>query len=182
MEQAQTTTNLLAQIDTTERYQTIVIDPPWPIQKIIREVRPKQDKFAYRTMTLEEIEALPITALAHSEGCHIYLWVTQKYLPMGLDLFEQWGVKYQCLMTWVKPTGFTPFSWMYNTEHVLFGRIGNLKLVRLGLKLSFGAPVTKHSEKPPIFYELVQQASPAPRLDMFARKEREGFDTWGDEL
>ena len=84
-------------------------------------------------------------------------------------------------MTWVKPTGMTPFSWMYNTEHVLFGPIGNLKLARMGLKLSFEAPATEHSEKPEVFYERVRQASPNPRLDMFARVTHNGFDAWGDE-
>ena len=180
-EREETQGNILTPIEANRKYHAIVIDPPWPVQKIVREVRPNQDRFAYRTMTLDEIAKLPIADLANDEGCHVYLWVTQKYLPAGLALFEQWGVKYQCVMTWVKPTGMTPFSWMYNTEHVLFGQIGNLRLARMGLKLSFEAPVTKHSEKPEVFYERVRQASPNPRLDMFARVTHDGFDAWGDE-
>ena len=180
-EREETQANTLLPIGADKKYHAIVIDPPWPVQKIVREVRPNQDCFAYRTMTLDEIAKLPVADLADDEGCHVYLWVTQKYLPAGLVLFEQWGIKYQCAMTWVKPTGMTPFSWMYNTEHVLFGQIGSLKLAKMGLKLSFEAPVTKHSEKPEVFYERVRQASPNPRLDMFARKVRDGFDVWGDE-
>ena len=180
-ERKETERNALIDIPTDTKYKAIVIDPPWPVQKIIREVRPNQDRFAYPTMTIEEIAKLPIQDLADESGCHIYLWVTQKYLPQGLELFNEWGAKYQCLMTWVKPTGFTPFSWMYNTEHVLFGRIGSLKLQRLGLKLSFEAPVTKHSEKPEVFYKRVVEASPGPRLDMFARRTHSDFDAWGNE-
>jgi N6-adenosine-specific RNA methylase IME4 len=181
-ERAQTTANLLDNVTTDRQYQTIVIDPPWQIQKITRQVRPRQDRFAYPTMTLDEIAKLPIPDLAFSEGCHVYLWVTHKYLPAGLNLFRDWGVKYQCLMTWVKPSGFTPFSWMYNTEHVLFGRIGNLQLNRMGIKLSFEAPVTGHSRKPDEFFRIVRQASPEPRINLFAREQRPGFYAWGKEV
>ena len=149
---------------------------------IQREVRARQGKFlSYATMELEEIAKLPIANLADPRGCHIYLWVTQKFLPSGLDLLKVWGVLYQCIMTWVKPTGFTPYSWMYNTEHVLFGHLGSLPLEKKGLKLSFEAPVTRHSAKPDAFFERVRQASPGPRLEMFSRRSHDGFDSWGAE-
>jgi N6-adenosine-specific RNA methylase IME4 len=164
------------------RYRTLVIDPPWPVQKILRDERPNQDAFDYPTMTLSEIVSLPVDDLADADGCHVYLWVTQKHLPSGLWLFNQWGVRYECLMTWRKNVGFTPFSWMYSTEHVLFGRIGNLGVVRKGLRLDFEAKVTRHSAKPDAFYERVVQASPEPRLELFARAKRPGFQVWGNEV
>ncbi|MBI1742938.1 hypothetical protein HYR54_07705 [Candidatus Acetothermia bacterium] len=163
------------------RYRCIVIDPPWPVQKILREERPQQDVMDYPTLTLPEIQALPIADLADPDGTHIYLWTTHKYLPEAFSMFATWGVKYECLMVWVKPTGMTPFSWMYNAEFILFGRIGNLEIQRKGLKLAFEAPVLRHSQKPDFFYELVKQASPEPRLDLFARQAREGFSSWGNE-
>lgn len=166
----------------TDVYACIVIDPPWPIKKIERHVRQDQGLYLdYPTMSLEEIAKIPIPKLAFEDGCHIYLWVTQKYLPHGLDLFEKWGVKYQCIMTWVKPVGITPYTWMYNTEHVLFGRIGSLSLLRNGIKLSFNEPTREHSRKPDTFYDIVRMASPEPRLELFARQPREGFIAWGNE-
>ena len=163
-------------------YHCLVIDPPWPMKKIEREVAPNQGLYLdYPTMTLDQISEIPIPELAHEEGCHVFLWVTQKYLPEGLSLFENWGVKYQCLLTWVKPGGFTPFSWMYNTEHVLFGRIGSLDLLKLGVKLSFEEAPREHSRKPEVFYDIVRKVSPNPRLELFAREIREGFETWGNE-
>lgn len=164
------------------KYAAIVIDPPWPVEKILREVRPKQGPaLDYPVMQLDEIAALPIPDLA-SEGTHVYLWTTHKFLPAAFDLFDAWGVRYECLMTWVKNVGMTPFSWMYDTEHVLFGRIGSLELATKGQRLSFQAPVDGHSVKPDVFYERVIAASPAPRLEMFARRDREGFTVWGNEV
>ena len=163
------------------KYRTIVIDPPWDVEKILRDVRPNQDVFEYATMNVEQISQLPIPTLAYEDGCHVYLWTTHHYLPDAFKIFEAWGVKYQCLMTWVKNVGFTPFSWMYSTEHVLFGRIGSLPLLKNGIRLDFQADVREHSRKPDIFYNIVQQASPEPRIDMFSREKRDGFNQYGNE-
>lgn len=167
------------------KYQCIVIDPPWPMQKIERDERPNQGRtLDYPVMSLEDIadeRHVPVRTLA-ADDCHIYLWVTHKFLPAGLNLLEEWGFRYQCVMTWRKNVGITPFSWMYDTEHVLFGRKGNLKLQQLGLRLSFEAPVRGHSVKPDVFYERVIQASPGPRVEMFSRTVREGFVPWGNEV
>lgn len=166
------------------KYRCIVLDPPWPMKKIEREERPNQGiELDYPIMNLDEIIALPVPEMADSAGCHLYLWVTQKFLPAGLEMVEIWGFRYQCLMTWRKNVGFTPYSWMYDTEHVIFATMGNLPLLKMGLRLSFDAPVSGHSVKPDIFYqERVIPASPEPRLEMFARKPREGFEVWGNEV
>ena len=164
------------------KYRCIVIDPPWPMKKINRDERPDQGtSLDYPVMSLDEITALPVADIADPDGCHIYLWVTQKYLPAGIEMLKAWGFAYQCVMTWVKPTGMTPYSWMYNTEHVLFGRMGSLDLQRMGLKLSFDASVTRHSAKPEVFYERVLSATPGPRIELFSRADREGFIAWGNE-
>lgn len=165
------------------RYRTLVIDPPWPMAKIDRDERPRQaGVLDYPTMRIDEIAALPIPDLVDPAGAHVYLWVTHKMLPAGLTLLEGWGCRYECQLTWVKPTGITPYSWMYNTEHVLFARAGQgLDIERKGLKLGFDAPALGHSTKPDRFYEMVRSASPGPRLEMFARRARPDFDSWGNE-
>jgi len=180
-EAQRTLENILQGVPMETGYRAIVIDPPWPKQKILRDVRPKQDVWDYPTMTVEEIAKLPIADLADGNGCHIYLWFTHKHLPDALQLFQEWNVKYECQMTWVKNVGFTPFSWMYSTEHVLFGRIGSLPVQKKGLRLDFRGKVREHSRKPDEFYERVLQASPAPRIELFSRETREGFDQWGKE-
>ena len=135
-------------------------------------------------MTLEQIadeSIVPVRTHA-DDDCHLYLWVTHKFLPAGLELMEKWGFRYQCVMTWRKNVGITPFSWMYDTEHVLFGTRGNLPLQRKGIRLSFEAKVQGHSVKPDVFYERVTEATPGPRIEMFARRKRDGFEAWGNEI
>jgi len=84
-------------------------------------------------------------------------------------------------MTWWKRKGMVPFSWRFDTEHVLFCHRGNLKLDRMGMSLFFEEKSTGHSRKPAIFYDRVKEASPGPRLEMFARDSRDGWTTWGNE-
>ena len=165
------------------KFRTLIIDPPWPIEKIDREVRPNQTAYLdYPVMTIEEIKALPMSDLAETSGCHVYLWFTQKYRRTVFDLFDAWGVKDECFLTWIKNVGFTPYSWMYSTEHILFGRIGRLPLLQLGKRLDFSAKVREHSRKPDEFYDLVRQVSPEPRLDFFSREKRDGFHQYGNEI
>lgn len=164
-------------------YKALTIDPPWPVKKIERDVRPDQGRILdYPVMSIEEIKELPIAKWVNPKGCHVYLWATHKFLPIAFEIFETWDVKYECLLTWVKNVGFTPFSWMYSTEHTLFGRIGNLPVLKKGIRLDFKAKVREHSRKPNEFYDIVKKVSPGPRLDVFSCEKREGFDQYGSEI
>lgn len=51
-----------------DKYQCIVIDPPWPMQKIDREVRPNQAEFGYKTMSLDAIRDFPLPKFVAPEG------------------------------------------------------------------------------------------------------------------
>jgi len=165
-------------------YKTIVIDPPWPMEKIVREVVPitQQYDFEYATMTLDEIKRLPIPQIADT-NCHIYLWTTQKYLPVSFDILEYWGAKYIFTMTWHKNGGFQPFNLpQYNSEFVLFGRIGSLNFETTKQFFTcFKGERREHYRKPIEFDELVRHVSPEPRMDYFGREVKEGFDSFGHE-
>jgi len=163
-------------------YRTIVIDPSWPIEKIERDVRRQQTpSLGYESVPMT-IDAIKGTKLPFAKNCHIYLWTTQKFLPIAFEIVEAWEVNYIQTLVWHKNVGFTPFGlFMNNVEFVLFGRRGNLSLLKAGIKAVFNGKVREHSRKPDEFYDLVRKASPEPRIDIFSREKRGGFDQFGNE-
>jgi N6-adenosine-specific RNA methylase IME4 len=47
----------------------------------------------------------------------------------------------------------------------------------------FTEQVKEHSTKPEIAYRIIERLYPdAERLELYARKRREGWDAWGDEV
>lgn len=167
------------------RYQTILIDPPWDNAD---SITPKSDfstyegGWPYPTMRLVDIAALPVRALADEDsGCHLYLWTMNSFMPHACYLMQHWGFKYTQLVTWVKPSGVGHW-WINRTQHMLFGYVGKMHMATKCMPNVFGAPALQHSKKPDISYELIESVSFAPRVELFARLPREGWDVWGNEV
>ena len=170
-----------------KKYNTIVLDPPWNISLSGKNIRRKEqaNKLDYPTMSLEEIKNLPLGDIAEL-GCHVYTWTTNKMIPHTFDILKDWGVNYHLTLVWTKHNGMTPnFAYKFATEFCLLGFYQKpmQKFLRCG-KLNWintNAP-RKHSTKPNEFFDLVDEMSPSPKLEMFARTRRLGWDAWGNEV
>ena len=176
------------------KYRVLVIDPPWNQGKTgKRNVRPNQNTLLdYPTLSKEELLTLPVQEWA-DDRCFIWLWATnskdkktkEPVLKMAFDLLEAWGFEFYTIITWNKKTGPCPFGpYQIITEHVLFGYKGNAVFSKniLGkLQTLFTETPTSHSVKPQSFYAQIALYFGGPRLDVFARQVRPGFDGWGDE-
>lgn len=182
-------------------YGTIVIDPPWPYRNrddnafptaLVKDGSRRQYRASshmrYGSMSISELAALPLTQWVGGEA-HLYVWTTNSFLVEAHDLVRAWGFDYKTMITWGKtqddgePSRKMGFWYRSATEHCLFATRGQLRLTD-----AVPAPSTlflhrrlPHSVKPEAFYDMVERYSPGPFLDVFSRRARLGWDTWGAE-
>ncbi len=165
------------------KFRTIVADPPWEVGRGPEwSSNGASRPLTCVTMTVDEISALPVGQLS-SEGAHLYLWTINKYVEQSYEIARSWGFSPSTLLTWCKhPHGIgLGGTYVLTTEHCLFARRGSCPASKRIDSTWFEWPRRSHSEKPEAFLDMVESVSPAPYLELFARSNRLGWSTWGNE-
>ncbi len=171
-------------------FKTILADPPWRFQNRTGKVAPEHKRLnRYNTMSLEEICSLPVKNITDSTA-HCYLWVPNALLKEGLEVLEAWGFQYKTNLVWhkVRKDGGSDgrgvgFYYRNVTELILFGIKGKMRTLAPGRRMVnlFSTRKREHSRKPDELYEIIEQCSPDPFLELFARYPQKGWQVWGDE-
>jgi len=144
----------------------------------------------YDCMTLDEIAALPVRAVA-ADDCALFLWITGPFLAIGahIPIMKAWGFKPTAMaFDWAKRNrsghgafmggGFTTRA---NVEYVVLGKRGRSVRRDAGVRSLIVANVREHSRKPDEFYERVERYCAGPRLELFGRQSRENWTVWGEQ-
>jgi len=160
-------------------FSCIEADPPWALDAS----EAKSAIGQYTVMDLESIKAMgPDVQARAAENSHLWLWAINPMLPEAFDVMAAWGFDYKGCLTWVKTNGFGTGHYLRGaTEHCLLGVRGTLAPLRNDQRTYFEATRTDHSRKPEGFYDILETLSPGPRLRLFARSQRDGWESWGDE-
>jgi N6-adenosine-specific RNA methylase IME4 len=193
------------------RYRTILADPPWPFQwgggKGGR--RRRETELGYKTMTVAEIAAIPVQELADPGGCNLFMWATDETYREGqaVSVARAWGFEpvgpaiiwrkenfgtglfprpaHEMLMVcrtrnvpafWTQEWDAAKGKWKWIYEVVATHSVqswGQERGVKNGGK--------QHSRKPEGAADLIEIVSPGPYLEMFSRRTRFGWDSWGDQ-
>lgn len=157
-------------------YRTIVADPPWRYANAATKADARKH---YSTMSLAEICALPVADLA-TDSAHLWLWGTNALMEEAHRVVRAWGFRPLTILTWCKPRPGVGHYLRNNTEHCILASRGKpLVPAEKPLSTWYEWTATAHSAKPPAFYDLVEQVSPGPFVDLFCRRPRFGWDTWG---
>lgn len=168
------------------RYQTIVADPPWDHSDgtgtaLLDGRWVRAGGVPYACMSLEDICDLPVAAMAERDA-HLYLWTTNRYLREAYYVAEAWGFSVTKPLVWCKePRGFNGRPFTSTCEFVLAARRGTLRYKADAGRQWWQWSRGEHSAKPEAFLDIVEMVSPGPYLEMFARRNRFGWDTWGNE-
>jgi len=163
-------------VNGIHKFKTIVADPPWQFRRQPKSVGPN-----YKLLTLDVIKSFPIKDIA-DENAHLYLWIPNAFIKEGVEVMTAWGFEYKTLITWAKHQIGVGNYYRNATEQILFGVRGRLPILQKNLRTWFLADRREHSRKPDEFYRIVEKASPGPRIDIFSREKREGWEQFGDQV
>jgi N6-adenosine-specific RNA methylase IME4 len=183
-------------------YACLQIDPPWPEKGGGgRGAQEHYDVIDDRADILRVIATAP--SWRPAADAHLWCWTTTTSLVDGLWLVDALGFRYVTHSVWCK-TALT--NDLFGDPNPLMG-IGQYlrgahELLLLGVRGDgyaarteardipswFCAPPPRasdgkriHSRKPEKAYQLIEARSHGPRLEMFARVARPGWDSWGNE-
>lgn len=152
--------------NTDKKYDIIYADPPWRYEVWSRDTGlGRSAESHYKTMTKEEIEALPIKELTNKDAV-LFLWVTAPCLEQGLELVKKWGFKYKTIgFTWVKKNKKSDslfwgmgYYTRANAEFCILATKGKPlpRLVR-NIHQVVMTPVEEHSKKPAEVRERIEK-------------------------
>lgn len=163
----------------TGEYDLIYCDPPW---RYDHQESPNRDvENQYPTMTVEEICALDVPA---ADDCVLFMWATSPKLQEALEAIEAWGFTYKTHAIWDKLKIGMGYWFRGQHELLLVATKGKMSPPHTDNRVSsvFSYKRGKHSAKPIEVYDLIEQMLPnTTRIELFARTEREGWDSWGNE-
>lgn len=175
---------------TKKKYNIIYADPPWKYNDRLN-LQNEGAAVHYNTMTHEDLCNLPINNIADKD-CVLFMWVTMPMMREGLKLIEAWGFEYKtCAFAWEKlnPKSKTPFKgigrWvMGNVELCLLATKGKpYKWRNTGVFQLVRSIRREHSRKPDEVPErILQLMGNLPRIELFCREQREGWDVWGNQV
>lgn len=186
-------------------FGVILADPPWHFKTFTDKGRwrsPDWKPFKgspsihYDTMSAAQISALPVSDLAAPEAC-LFLWICWPLLAEALALIEAWGFAYKtCAFSWTKAharqidmlrddndvqigMGYWTRS---NSEVCLLATRGKPKRLNADVRQGIIEPRRQHSRKPDCVYSRIERLVAGPYLELFARNQRPGWTSWGNQV
>lgn len=167
-------------------FRVLVADPPW----LFGDQLPGGGRGAakhYPTMTVDQIARFPLPRMLNDSW--LFLWRVHTHQDEARFVMRAWGFEYASELVWEKLTSKRglPHVGMGRTlrmghEICLIGRRGRPDRISKSIRSSFAAKVGEHSEKPEEFYQIVERFSRGPYVELFARRERDRWTTFGNAL
>jgi N6-adenosine-specific RNA methylase IME4 len=183
------------------KYGAILCDPPWAFKTYSEKGKGRSAERHYDVMDFDDMcHRWGILSDYQADDCCLFLWTTDPMLPKALELMGRWGFTYKTVaFTWVKVSRRDKFRTMYpisrpndwftgmgywtrsNPEMCLLGTRGKPKRIHKDVRQLIVASRREHSRKPDCIYERIERLVEGPYLEMFARQQRPGWDSWGNE-
>jgi N6-adenosine-specific RNA methylase IME4 len=162
-------------------YGVIYADPPWRYETFSENGMDRSADNHYPTMSMFDMLGLNVPA---ADDCVMFMWATVPMLPEALDLLSTWGFDYKSHICWIKDRQGTGYWTRNKHELLLIATKGKVPAPAMGTQPPsvIELPLGRHSEKPALFADMISTLYPTtPKLEMFARVGRVGWDVVGNE-
>ncbi len=169
------------------KYGLIMADPPWSFDNWSSAGEGKNAKAQYDCTPLDWIKSIRVADMA-APDCLLWLWATNPMLPQAIETMAAWGFVFKTAGHWSKKTkhGKQAFGTGYILrcagEPFLIGTIGKPKTSR-SVRSVIEGPLRDHSRKPDEAFTAAEiLCGDVPRLELFARETRPGWDVMGNQV
>jgi N6-adenosine-specific RNA methylase IME4 len=164
------------------QFSVIYADPPWQYDN---NNLGGAAELHYPTISTADICQMPVKDIATTNAV-LFLWVTNPFLPDGLQVMKAWGFEYKTNFVWIKNRSTYGQLGFYNFgqhELLFVGTRGSFLPVDEGkVKSIIDAAKAEHSRKPDITYDIIEGMYPNHSyLEIFSRTTRQGWEMFGNE-
>jgi len=171
------------------KYKVIYADPPWHFRSYSKKGEGRNATQHYDCMSISDICKLPVGDLS-DDNCTLLMWAVDPMLPEALEVIKAWGFKYKTVgFTWAKQNKndlgmFTGLGYWTraNPEMCLLATKGKPKRISKSVRQLVIDKRQEHSRKPDVIYDRIEQLLDGPYVELFARRERTGWDSWGNQI
>ena len=173
-----------------KKYGITYADPPWHYRVYSKKGAGRSAESHYPTMTIEEIQALPVSELADKD-CALFMWITFPLLKESLSVLSAWGFKFKTIaFVWIKQNRKSDsLFWgmgywtRANAEFCVLATKGKPKRMAKNVHQVIVSHIEEHSKKPDeARRRIVRLMGDLPRIELFARQKSAGWDVWGNEV
>jgi N6-adenosine-specific RNA methylase IME4 len=175
-------------MDINKKYNVIYADPPWSFKTYSDKGKDRSPENHYNVMSLKDICELPVNNIANDNSV-LLMWVIDPLLDRAFKVIDAWGFKYKTVgFTWAKTNRkslgfFTGLGYWTrgNPEMCLLATKGKPKRISKSVPQLVVDQRREHSRKPDIMYNHIENLLEGPYIELFARTERSGWDSWGNQ-
>lgn len=173
-----------------KKYGIIYADPPWHYRVYSKKGAGRSAESHYPTMTIEKIQALPVSELADKD-CALFMWITFPLLKESLSVLSAWGFKFKTIaFVWIKQNRKSDslfwgmgYRTRTNAEFCVLATKGKPKRMAKNVHQVIVSHIEEHSKKPDeARRRIVRLMGDLPRIELFARQKSAGWDVWGNEV
>lgn len=166
------------------KYRVLYADPPWSYNDKADEGSVQAGGAArhYPSMSIPDLCALPVPSLCEDHAV-LFLWVTSPLLFESAAVIAAWKFHYKASFVWDKVKHNMGHYNSVRHEFLLVCTKGSCTPDIVELFDSVQTiERTTHSTKPEEFRSIIDTLYPhGKRLELFARRDVEGWDTFGNE-